>query len=373
MEKLNSIALTMLKPQLSLVQLMQIYQEAGSSSALIDNRMHLDDVLPEPSDRLKNIFRSLDKALKAAEAEMTFCEKHNISILTPSDLNYPRRLAECPDAPLVLYYMGNGDLNSNRIINIVGTRKSTPYGRDITESFVKGLSQNVPDTLIVSGLAYGIDIYAHRAALSCNMNTVGVLAHGLDTLYPAVHRETAKQMLEHGGLLTEFHSGEQPEKRNFVQRNRIVAGMCDYTVLVESAAHGGGLITCDLSRNYGRDVFAFPGPVNSPTSEGCNNLLKRGEARFITSSQDFLDEVNWTQHIELEKAKERGIERTMFVELSPTEKAIADALREKGDLHINQLAMETHLPVATISTSLFMMEMNGVVRSLSGAMYHLIG
>lgn len=372
MEKLYTIALTLLKPQLSLIQLMQIYQEAGSATALVEARTHLDDVLPEPNERLKSVMANMDSLIKRAEAEIEFCNKHSINILTLADHDYPQRLAECSDAPLVLYKMGNADLNAQRIINIVGTRNSTPYGRDVTERFVKELSEAVPDTLIVSGLAYGTDINAHRAALANNMNTVGVLAHGLDTLYPAVHRETAKKMLSQGGLLTEFLSGERPEKRNFVQRNRIVAGMSDYTILVESAAHGGGLITCGISRSYNRDVYAFPGPVTSPVSEGCNNLLKHGDAQMVLSAEDFLDSVNWKQVFELEKAKKQGIECNMFPELTPTETIIANALQEHGDMHINQLAIVTNLPISTLSTTLLMMEMNGIVRSLAGAMYHLI-
>lgn len=372
MEKLYTIALTLLKPQLSLIQLMQIYQEAGSATALVEARTHLDDVLPEPNERLKSVMANMDSLIKRAEAEIEFCNKHSINILTLADHDYPQRLAECSDAPLVLYKMGNADLNAQRIINIVGTRKSTPYGRDVTERFVKELSEAVPDTLIVSGLAYGTDINAHRAALANNMNTVGVLAHGLDTLYPAVHRETAKKMLSQGGLLTEFLSGERPEKRNFVQRNRIVAGMSDYTILVESAVHGGGLITCGISRSYSRDVYAFPGPVTSPVSEGCNNLLKHGDAQMVLSAEDFLDSVNWKQVFELEKAKKQGIECNMFPELTPTETIIANALQEHGDMHINQLAIVTNLPISTLSTTLLMMEMNGIVRSLAGAMYHLI-
>lgn len=372
MEKLNAIALTLLRSQFTLEQLVKIYHEAGSASALVEARTHLDDVLPDPTEKLKSAMTNMDAYLKRAEQEIAFCEKHSIKILTLNDADYPRRLAECPDAPLVLYFLGNGDLNAPRILNIIGTRKCTPYGRDIIDSFVGGLKNEVPDALVVSGLAYGIDICAHRAALNNGMNTVGVLAHGLDTIYPAVHRDTATVMTKHGGVLTEFMSGERPEKRNFVQRNRIVAGMSDFTILVESAERGGGLITCNIAQSYGRDVFAFPGQINSPTSAGCNRLLRDGKAKILTSVHDFLADSHWKEQAELEKAKREGIELGLFVNLNPTEETIAKALKAKGDLHINQLSLETNLPISDITTNLLIMEMNGIVRAMAGGMYHLI-
>lgn len=184
-------------------------------------------------------------------------------------------MRECDDAPLALFYRGNADLNTLHIINIVGTRHATPYGQDICTRFLADLSALYPDTLIVSGLAYGIDIHAHRAALQNHFKTIGVLAHGLDRIYPAEHRKTAVSMLEQGGLLTEFTSGTNPDRQNFVKRNRIVAGMSDATVVIESAAKGGALITAELAESYHRDCFAFPGRCNDEYSIGCNNLIRK--------------------------------------------------------------------------------------------------
>jgi DNA processing protein len=226
--------------------------------------------------------------------------------------------------------------------------------------------------LIVSGLAYGMDICAHQEAMNNGYETVGVLAHGLDEIYPTSHREAAKQMLKKGGLLTEYMSETRSDKLNFVKRNRIVAGMCDATILVESAAHGGGLITTSIAMDYDRSVFAFPGPVGAPYSEGCNNLIRDNGASLITSAEDFVKAMGWQSDAKLRQAQAAGIERSMFPDLSDDEQKIARILDEFGDFQLNQLSVKSDIPIGQLTALLFQMEMKGVVRAMAGGSYHLL-
>ncbi len=225
---------------------------------------------------------------------------------------------------------------------------------------------------MVSGLAYGVDIHAHRNALDCGYETVGVLAHGLDQLYPPRHRDTAKAMLSQGGLLTEFMTMTNADKPNFVRRNRIVAGMADATVLVESASKGGGLITTGIARSYNRDVFAFPGPVGAPYSAGCNNLIRDNGAALITCAEDFVKAMGWDDDVQLQKAKADGIERTLFPELDAEEQAIVTLLGKTNDLQANIISVKTSLPIHRITALMFQLEMKGVVRPMAGGVYHLL-
>lgn len=369
---LNAIALTMLRPALSPLQLMQLYREVGDVTALVDNHDRLEEVLPEPSGKLKEVFKSMPDALERAQKELDFCEMHQIQPLIPTDAAYPQRLKNCEDAPLVVYYRGNADLNCARVINIVGTRKCTYYGQEIIKEFVRDMKSASPDTLIVSGLAYGVDICAHRNALKNGMKTVGVLAHGLDMIYPSLHRETAKEILSCGGLLTEYPQCTRPDKRNFVQRNRIVAGMSDATVLVESASHGGGLITCGISTGYGRDVYAFPGPVTSPASVGCNNLIRDKGAHLISNAEDFIKAMGWESDAILQQARKEGIQRSMFYDLNPTEKLVVAALEEHDEQCANDLSIKLGMTLPEVNSILFALEMNGIVRSMAGGTYSLV-
>ena len=373
MEKLNAIALTFLRPQLNVLQLNTLYQAAGNATAIVENRNNLPDILPDVSDGLcKSIKNTLAEAIERAKRELEFCEKHSINVLTPDQEAYPQRLLNCEDAPIALYFRGSVDLNMRHIVCIIGTRKCTVYGQDLIRKFVIDLKKCCPDTLIVSGLAYGVDINAHRSALDNGMDTVGVLAHGLDMIYPSMHRETAKRMLSHGGLLTEFPSETKIDRRNFLQRNRIVAGLSDACILPESASHGGGLVTCRISNDYGRNVYAFPGPVDAEFSQGCNNLIRTNGAQLITCAADFVADMGWDKDQILAQKQATGIERTLFLDLNPDEQCIVDALHANGDLTPDQLTGATKLPVATINASLFMLEMNGVVKQLAGSVYHLL-
>ena len=351
---------------------LRLYQELGSGRAVWEHRNDIKDVLPDCTDRLAASLKDWSLALARAEQEMTFIEKHHLQVLCHGDSRYPQRLAECADAPIVLYYLGNADLNGPRIINIVGTRHCTAYGQDLVRHFVADLRQLCPQVLIVSGLAYGVDINAHRQALQQGLETVGVLAHGLDELYPPRHRDTAKQMITQGGLLTEYMSETNADKANFVRRNRIVAGMCDATILVESAAKGGGLITAGIAQDYNRAVFAFPGAVGAPYSEGCNHLIRDNGAALITSAADVVNFMGWQNDAQLQQAKEEGIERSCFPDLSEEELLVVNALQATGDVQQSVLAVKTNIPIGRLTALLFQLEMKGVVRPLAGGNYHLL-
>lgn len=349
-----------------------LYDAAGSATAVVENRHDIRAVMPTASDKLVRAAASIDRWLDTAKAEQEFMAAHSITPLPIDDPHYPQRLRKCADAPLLLFYRGNADLNCRRVVSIVGTRHSTAYGHDLITRLTSDLKTLCPQTLVVSGLAYGIDICAHNAALDDGFPTVGVLAHGLDTLYPPRHRPTAIRMLSQGGLLTEFTSGTKADKLNFVRRNRIVAGMADATVLVESAAHGGGLITTRLAHGYGHRVFAFPGSVGAPYSEGCNNLIRSGNATLITSANDLVESMGWQDDSLLAQAKQHGIERQLFPTLSPGEQRVADLLAADNDLQTDVIAMRTGLSIPQLSTILFTLEMKGLVRLYAGGVYHLI-
>ena len=370
-ETLYAMALTRVG-HLSSATLLQLYQLTGSATAIFEHRNHIEDVIPDISPRLKENLCHLDEALRRAEEELNYDQYYGIQVLTMADNDYPQRLLNCDDAPLVLYYKGSANLNAQRIINIVGTRKCTAYGQDLIRSFVQELSMACPNVLIVSGLAYGVDIHAHRHALQCGLDTVGVLAHGLDDLYPPRHRDTAAKMLSQGGLLTEHMTCTNADKVNFVRRNRIVAGMSDACVLVESAAHGGGLITARLSREYNRDVYAFPGRIGDMYSEGCNNLIRDNGAQLITSADDMVRAMGWQNDQQLYQAQQSGIEQQLFPDITPDEQIIMDALQKQNDQQINMLSVATNMSVQQLTALLFEMEMKGIVRTLAGGSYHLI-
>mgnify|MGYP000011055223 FL=1 len=351
--------------------MLDLLRRAGSATAIMEHSADIRQLVPDASPRLVEAFSNSGDAAHRAEVEYAWAVEHGVRVLCYGSSDYPQRLNDCPDAPLVLYYKGNADLNQQHVINIVGTRRCTVYGQDIIRRFVADLRQLCPRVLIVSGLAYGVDICAHRQALQQGFETVGVLAHGLDDLYPTAHRDTAVQMLHQGGLVTEFMTQTRADKMNFVRRNRIVAGMADATLLIQSAAKGGGLITCDIAQNYGRDVFAFPGPVDVEECRGCNNLIRDNGAGLITSAEDFVNAVNWNDHRLLE-ATRMGIERQLFPDLSAEEQTIVDVLCATNDLQVNLLTVKTGIPISRLSALLFTLEMKGVVRSLAGGMYHLL-
>jgi DNA processing protein len=285
----------------------------------------------------------------------------------PND-NYPSRLRECPDAPLLFYYKGNADLKARHILGIVGTRKASAYGRALTERLVHDLAGSFPDTVILSGLAYGIDVQAHRSALKEQLPTVAVLAHGLDRIYPQAHRSIAAEMIERGGLLTDFPSGTEPDKPNFLKRNRIVAGLSEATVVVESGEWGGSLVTADIAFSYSRDVFTFPGRVDDASSIGCNQLIRKNKAGLITSAADLIEALGWGDKV---RHNSKAIQTRILFPENSMHKRIVDILHEYGEIHINQLAVELGSPVHQLSALLFEMEMDQAVTSAPGNIYKL--
>lgn len=371
METIYAMALTRIS-NFNFTQALELYKALGSATEIYEHRNDITDVIGKCSPRLIEALKCWDEPLRRAEVEMEFIEKHSIKVMTLGADSYPQRLAECADAPIVLFYKGNADLNKARIVNIVGTRHCTQYGCDNINRFVNELKELCPDTMIVSGLAYGADIMAHRAALANGMETVGVLAHGLDTIYPARHRQTAAQMVSQGGLLTEFMAQTNADKVNFVRRNRIVAGMCDATIVIESDIRGGSLITAGIARSYGRDVFALPGAVGWQYSRGCNRLIRDNAAALFTSAEDVVEAMGWQYDKKLMHAQKHGIERCLFPNLTENQQKIVDLLMQSNDLQLNIISVKTGLPIHIATAELFELEMQGVVKSLAGGMFHLI-
>jgi len=301
-----------------------------------------------------------------AEKECSFIEKNKITPLFYLDKAYPVRLKQCHDSPLLLYYKGTTDLNVPKIVALVGTRKATEYGRDMCRKIVEGLAEH--NVLIVSGLAYGIDTWSHKAALDSNLETVAVLGHGLDRIYPYANRALAEKMTETGGLLSEYISNTLPDRENFPMRNRIIAGISDAVVVVEAGETGGALITGEIANSYNRDVFAVPGRIGDPHSEGCNRLIKINKAALIQSAKDISYLLNWNA----EPAKKKTVQRQLFQNLSPDEELIVGTLKEKGDLDIDTLLLETGILPAKAATILLNMEFEGILRCLPGKLYRLL-
>jgi DNA processing protein len=303
--------------------------------------------------------------LHRAEEEIRFLEKHRVKAFFFQDENYPQRLLNCYDHPIMLYYKGDADLNQKRIIAFVGTRRATDYGRAQCRDLIDGLKEK--EVLVVSGLAYGIDGCAHRHALETGISTVGVLGHGLDRIYPAPHRKLAEDMVHRGGgLLTEFMSKTNPDRENFPRRNRIVAGMVDAVVVVESDRKGGALITAELANNYNRDVFAVPGRLTDPFSSGCNFLIKTNKAALVQSADDIGYIMGW-ENRKIPDARQTSL----FVELSETEKTVYRLLSENGTTGIDQLMIQSGLTPSVVSAVLLNLEFHGLVRSLPGKQYRV--
>lgn len=307
-----------------------------------------------------------DEALKQAETHVEYFARKRFKSHFFQEADFPFRLNQCDDAPLLLFSDGEMDFNAPKIVSIVGTRNASDYGKAICEELLHAFAGK--NIVVVSGLAYGIDIHVHQLCVQLGIQTIGVLGHGLDKLYPSIHRNTAAQMLKNGGLLTEFLPGTNPDRMNFPMRNRIVAGMCDATIVVESGEKGGSLITAELANDYSRDVFAFPGDITRAFSKGCNQLIQQNRAHLITGSKDFFRMMDWE-----EKNKVAPVQQNLFAdERSPEETAIVNLLQEKELLSVDLLAIKLGLPVSKISTCLLNLEFSGVVKSLPGKRYKLI-
>lgn len=299
--------------------------------------------------------------------EAQYCEEKGIKILYfDGDSSFPQRLRECDDAPALVYSLGDCDLNSSHIVSVVGTRHATMYGVNFVNELVSVLSQMLPSVVVVSGLAYGIDVAAHKASLSNKVPTVGVLAHGLSTIYPSMHRTIAAEIVKaNGALLTEYPHNASIYKQGFIARNRIVAGMSDCTIVVESARKGGSLITADIAGAYNRDVFALPGRVGDTYSEGCNRLIADNKASLIMSPEDIIEFMGWEllpREVDIPK---------LFPELNDEERLIYDFLEKNGDGFINRISVETGLPVHRLMSLLINMEFKGIIANLPGGLYRL--
>ena len=307
-------------------------------------------------------FKDFDKA----EDEIKFIEKYKIKTLFLSEPEYPKRLLNCYDSPTLLYYKGEADLNASKMVAIIGTRTHTDYARQVTDKLVKDLSSH--NITVVSGLAFGVDALAHKASVKNNIPTIGVLAHGLDQLYPAEHASLAKDMIKNGGgLLTEFRNKTKPDKHNFPSRNRIVAGMCDATVVVETSIKGGSMITAELANGYNKDVFAFPGKISDSKSAGCNLLIRNNKASLLTEAQDLILAMGW---IDSRKNKSRK-QKELFIELTTDEKIIIAILKEKESIHIDEINMKSGLNSSAVAAAILNLELQNVIVSLPGKLYRI--
>ncbi|MEE1943671.1 DNA-processing protein DprA [Pedobacter sp. KR3-3] len=301
-------------------------------------------------------------ALALAEKQLEFIQKHNIKVLFYRDEAYPKRLRNCYDAPLLLYYKGTADLNHRRIVSVVGTRNATAYGKQLCKQLIAALLPY--DVLVVSGLALGIDAAAHKESLAQGLPTVGVLAHGLDRIYPAIHQELTQKMARQGGLLTEFLPGTNPDRENFPKRNRIIAGISDVTIVVEASIKGGALITAELANSYNRDVYAFPGRTSDEFSEGCNFLIKTNRAGLINHPRDLIYYLGWDDEPVAKK------EIQMPIPLNKEEQVVMELLRE-GPMSTDELAIQSDTPQSKLAMVLLTLEMQGILISLPGKIYKL--
>jgi len=303
--------------------------------------------------------------LPRAEKEIKFTEKYGVQPLFYLDPAYPRRLNQCTDSPVLLYFKGEGDLNAPRVVSIVGTRNATDYGKETCSKLVEVLGGY--GILVVSGLAYGIDTAAHKAALNNKLSTVGVMAHGLDRIYPHLNRPLAEKMIGQGGLLTEFMTGTQPDRENFPRRNRIIAGMADATIVVESGIKGGALITANIANSYNRDVFAIPGKVTDSFSEGCNFLIKTNRAALVTEAIDILYMMGWENN----KTAPGHIQRQLFINMTPEEEVLCKLLENGDPFSLDYLVIHSGLSASKVASALLSLEFQGIVKTLPGKIFKM--
>ena len=304
------------------------------------------------------------EVMKRAEEELSFVLKNDVRVLAPGT-DYPVRLSQCVDAPLLVFYKGNANLEAKKVVAIVGTRKNTDYGHQLCEELVEGL-QHLEHIVVVSGLALGIDVIAHKKCVQLGIPTVGVLGHGLDRIYPFNHKQLSAQMVENGGLMAEFPSGTLPDRNNFPMRNRIVAGLSDVTVVVESHATGGALITARMASGYNREVAAYPGRVNDSRSAGCNELIRANIAALITKPEHLIEMMNWDKD-----SKPRPVQRQLFINFTPDEQKIVDLLQTRDSIHADELFHHTGLASSMLAATLLQLEMQGLIKSLPGKYYRL--
>ena len=342
----------------------KLIERYGNVETAFEN---LDD-LKNSSKRIYDIIISQyrDKSiLDNINKELEFSDKHNINILTQNDANYPKLLKECIDAPIILYSKGDIDYNNKHIISIVGTRSCTNYGKDIIETFCRDLNENFNDIIIVSGVAYGIDYNAHYYSLKNNIKTSAVLAHGLDRIYPYTHRTLATRIIENGSLITEYPTCTKPERGNFLSRNRIIAGMSDAVIVVETSIKGGSIITANIANSYNREVFCFPGRITDNKSKGCNNLIKQNKAALIENYEDLISMMNWI------KNEKTPIQYSISFGENDIENKILETLIKNDTIRINNLAIEISEPINILTSILLDLELKNLIKSYPGGIYKL--
>jgi DNA processing protein len=363
-ENLNyKIALTLI-PNIGDILAKRLVAYCGGVQAVFEEKKSSLEKIPGIGNFHANAIIS-HTVFERADEEIKFIKKNDITPLFYLDSNYPKRLTYCEDSPVMLYYKGAANLNSEKIISIVGTREATEYGKKVCEKLIADLAPY--KVIVVSGLAYGIDICAHKAALDNNLPTVCTLAHGLDRIYPTIHKSTAQKMLTQGGWLTDFTSNTAPDRENFPRRNRIVAGISDATIVIESKKSGGSLITADIANSYNRDVFAFPGRVDDVCSEGCNNIIKQNKAALIQSAADLIYILGWEQTKNIKAPQQRKL----FLDLTSDEELLVNVLKEKNSVTIDDICFASKLPMSKVSALLLTLEFSGIVKSFPGKAYGL--
>ena len=338
----------------------------GSAEEVFKQKKSHLQKIPGIGQILSNSVIKSKPLLNRAEKEIEFIQKYKIKPLFFTSEDYPSRLKFCSDSPILLYYKGNADLNAEKIVAVVGTRRPSDYGREKTEEFIRELNDS--GILIISGLAYGVDVLAHKLALDHGLETVGVLGHGLDRIYPQSHDRIAKRMIKQGGLLSDFMSGTNPDAVNFPKRNRIVAGLCDALVVIESKRTGGSLITATIANSYNKDVFALPGRAGDALAEGGNGLIKRNRAALVENAVDLLDAMQWQKSEKIQSATKQI---PLLLNLSAEEKIILDLFTERKTIHVDEICQAAQMPVSKVSAMLLQLEFSNIMKSKPGKMYEL--
>lgn len=364
-ELLYTIALGMV-PGIGDINAKKLIENFGSAEAVISESYRNLISIAGIGSKIAGHIKSKDHLL-AAEKEILFINKHKIRALHYTEPDYPLRLRECADSPVLIYYKGNTDLNTEKIISIVGTRNVSRRGKDICRNLINELAGEFPDIIIVSGLAYGVDITAHKSALDENLNTLAVLAHGLKTIYPSAHTATAKRIVTNGGLITDFPSTEPPDRNNFLKRNRIIAGISDATIIIESGIRGGAMVTADIAASYSREVLAVPGYPGEKLSQGCNLLIKSNKASLIESVKDIEYQLHWSRTDSV-----NSHQKTIFPALSPLEKEIMDLISEYDKLPAEYISQALGKPIHHLSSALLKLEFAGLIANIPGNIYRKI-
>ncbi len=361
------IALLTLKkvPNLGDNSIKKLIREVGSAEEVLkektSNLLKIDGI---GSVKVKDLHNSEHR--KASENELRFIEENHINYWAYDQPDYPEKLKHCIDSPVVLFGSGNIDLQHKKTLSIVGTRQVTSYGVQFCEELIEALAPI--DPVIVSGFAYGVDITAQRAAVKHNLQTIGCLAHGLNQIYPKTHKKYVAQIEENGGFFTDFWSTDTFDRKNFLGRNRIIAGLSEATVVIESADKGGSLVTADIANSYNRDVFAVPGRANDPLSKGCNMLIKTQRAHMLTSAADLIYMLNW----ELEEKEKPVVQKKLFVELEGDEQKIYNFLNDNGKELLDVIAIQCHIPTFKVASTLLNMELKGVIKPLPGKLFEVV-